>query len=53
MRLLHWLDDHAYAIQGWVLAVLILGAALLVILGPHVGLASEDMSPPQCHEHVC
>ena len=61
MCLLRWLDDHAYAIQGWTLgilfafmiAVLILGAALLVILGPHVGLASEDVRPVGCHEVRC
>ena len=53
MRLLRWLDDHAYAIQGWTLGILILGAVLLVIFGPHVELAGEDMSPPQCHGHVC
>ena len=53
MRLLHWLDDHAYAIQGWVLGILILGAVLLVILGPHVGLAGEDVTPVGCHEVRC
>lgn len=49
MRLLRWLDDHAYAIQGWTLGILFAFMIAVLIFGPHVGLASEDMSPPQCH----
>ena len=36
-------------IIGWTLGILF----AVLILGPHVGLASEDMSPPQCHEVRC
>ena len=40
-------------VTGWFLTLLFLFMAAVLILGPHVGLASEDMSPPQCHERGC
>lgn len=42
MCLLRWLDDHAYAIQGWTLGLLFALMIAVLILGPHVGLASEE-----------
>ena len=53
MCLLRWLDDHAYAIQGWTLGLLFALMIAVLILGPHVGLASEDARPVGCHEVRC
>ena len=40
-------------VTGWFLTLLFLFMVAVLILDPHVGLASEDMSPPQCHERGC
>lgn len=40
-------------IAAWTLGILFAFMVVVLILGPHVGLASEDMSPPQCHGRAC
>ena len=44
-----WANRITIAFFGILFALMV----AVLILGPHVGLASEDMSPPQCHEVRC
>lgn len=44
---------NADRITAITLGILFAVMIALLVFGPHVGLATEDVSPPQCHEHGC